>query len=283
MKAICFLHYRAGSTFFQHLIGHTPRFMREHLGLPDTIDEKFFLTTQPSNQVAGLHTDCGSIERVVKELNGTRTQNWCICTHIGDWWGELPSYDIPTPYGSPTPMKWSYIELSNPIYKDLKFINLIRSGKNTIESTRRTRGRRTGISRQETYEERKNRENPRDYFKVLCKSWRNKVHIALDCQTMLTTSRYKIFSFEDLRLNPVETINKIYQFLFNLEADNATIVERIIQIDSIKKGKTGGNIHSSFINDKEVNKRWKNWNEEELEIYEKICGRTEEMLEKNTR
>ena len=130
-KAIVFLHYRAGSSFFQHLSGNTPFFLCKDIGIEPEISTEYYNLTTKHPKVLAKYTDCGSITKLANQFS--HLTHACILTHIGNWWGNEP---VPAPLSSPSPMKWGVEELSPFTYQGWKFINLIRDGRNMIESTR---------------------------------------------------------------------------------------------------------------------------------------------------
>jgi hypothetical protein len=268
-RAVFFLHYRSGSTLFLLLTGaeggfvakyHNKSYMRENIS---------FLTTDPPYDVICKHVHCGAIQETSEGLN---PNDHCITTRIGDWWGNCPINEIPDPYGSPTPMKWSYLELLDPFFEGYKFINLIRDGRNYIESMRSLKG---GI------EERLNNADPETYFIRLCKGYRNRAKIALDAQEVLGQDRYKIFYFRDLTKEPIDTIGKIYNFAYNLDVDVNAVTQRLEAIDAVKRKKRmadGKRPYNSSFKDAEILDRWRNWTTYERQIFEDIAGEVHKEL-----
>lgn len=254
MKAIIFLHYRAGSSFFQHLAGLTPKFLR----LPSELITRPLLTTRP--RIPVKYIDSGNLTTVAKENNNF--SNICILTHIGNWWGDLPPYLIPSPLSSPSPTKWSDVELRPFLYQGWKFVNLMRDGRNLIESTRQYKG---GV------EEEQVKIKGAQYFEELCLAFRNKARVALHTQQALGKDNYKIFKFEDLMDQPLQFMNDIYRFCFKLPADDDMVRERLKQIRETK------NNHSSF-KGSNMNKRYLSWTEEETQLFKRIARQEQREL-----
>ena len=143
-----------------------------------------------------------------------------------------------------------------------KVIYIIRNGRNQIESLRNIPG---GVEME------RHNEDPEDYFEVLCKGFRNRARIALDCEAQL--SNFKMFRFEDLVSDPVYTIRMMYHHA-GLVLDEE-FVRRAYQCtldnNMIKQ-------HSSFGSAKNLHKRWVNWTEKEQAIFNKIAGKELEEL-----
>jgi len=265
MKSLIFLHYRAGSTFFQHLSGHTPKSLRESLGINSETDSAgYYWMTSSLPKILTRYTDCGSITKLAVENH--LTPNFCILTHIGNWWGQLPSREIPLPLESPSPMKWGLSELRPFFYEGWKFVNILRDGRNLIESTRFHRG---GV------EEELNKQDPGDYFKQLCMAFRNKARVALQTQLLLGRDVYRILKFEDMMEEPLKFMNDLYKFLYDLPADNVILKKKIAQIRAPK------NNHSSFLGQtkiEDMKQRHMSWTEQEREMFREIAGKEQEEL-----
>lgn len=257
MKAIVFLYYRAGSTFFESLTGKSWRLsqLKGDYSLAtqqrQRLIDPFQLPTIP--EVPSF--DSGSPVRPTDSFSGPAV--WMI--HIGDWWGQLKSKDIPGPYDIDTPEKWGINDLLSLPGNDWKFISLVRDGRNQIESLRQMKG---GI------EEQRNNEDPEDYFKVLCKSYFNRASIISDC---LVLPNYRMFRFEDLMSNPIETLDNMFEFL-GLELDKEFCIQQLKEVQSFKT------VHSSFGGLSKANQRWASWTTEEKEIFDEICSEVSKKL-----
>lgn len=253
-RYLFFLNYRGGSTLFQHLLLH------KRLDEKDEKNFYFHLASIPP--VRCIHKNCGEITRIFEQ--NRNEENLGVFTHIGNWWGNKHSSLIPSPYGDPSPMKWGPTELINlqqQFPAEWKFINLLRDGRNQIESFRRLKG---GV------EEKLNCIDPADYFMGHCLGWRNKARIALDCETVL--NNYKIFRFEDLMNNPKETLLSLFSFL-GRDPNMEFLMEKMLEV---KKRKVGTK-HSSFKKDSEMHRRWKSWEKWEVQYFKKVANR--ELLE----
>lgn len=182
---------------------------------------------------------------------GAHNVSWTV--HVGDWWGLVKSEDIPGPYDLACPSRWSYEELLR-FPKHLKYVSLVRDGRNQIESLRNFKG---GV------EERLNKENPEDYFRVLCKGFRNRSRIALDNQSK--NKNYRIFKYENLIQNPKLTCLNIFSFL-GLTLDEARVEQNL---GKMTKGVSG--THSSFGGERNE-QRWTKWTSDEKSVFKQIAG-----------
>lgn len=239
-RNLIFLHYRAGSTLFQHLC------RGEKTG---------FLSSLPPSRYQ--HTHLGDVAPLAK-----RSDIPTILTHIGNWWGNKPSGSVPAPYADPSPMKWSKYELDNYIPQaEWKFINLIRDPRNIIESLRNIPG---GVEAEYM------RNDPDDYFKALCAGYRNKCRIALDCQKAMPN--YKIFKFENLMNDTITTMAGLFDYL-DMDLDIELCGKRA---DDIKQRRVG-KFHTSFKDDSRMNTRYTSWSEYEKNLFKEIAGK--ELIE----
>ena len=176
-------------------------------------------------------------------------------THIGDWWGEARSNEVPEPYEVETPVRFGPDELLALPGDDWRFIYVVRDGRNQIESLRWLPG---GVE-----EERRNRD-PWDNFLVLCKAFRNRARLALDCRDRL--SDFKLVYFEDLTRNCVETMEDIYDFA-GLQIDKG-FTQRAFDLTLGFR-----NRHSSFGASEGANARWQRWNSKEIRAFKEIAGK----------
>jgi len=264
-RIVFFLHYRGGSTLFQHLVSTTPffalsdeelaRYKAERKRKP--VPEYYWLPTIPPEECRIKHTNSGGIEDLAKEAElKYGDKPFAISTHIGNWWGNTPSNEIPQPLEGPSPMKWSAKELLQLPPGEWHFVNVLRDGRNLTESLRNLKG---GI------EEKLNTENPEDYFKALCKAWRNKARVALECSK--TVPNYHIIRFEDLISNTVDIMDQMFN-LIGFSLDHEICMERANDIKQRKVGKK----HTSFKDDTKMNQRWHRWTDHEIDIFKSIAN-----------
>ena len=184
--------------------------------------------------------------------------HFALNVHIGNWWGEVDSHlEVPEPYDIDTPVKFAAQDLLSLPGKqeDWKFIYIMRDGRNQLESLRNFPG---GI------EEQYHKKDPVNYFQVLCKTYRNKARLALDCQKQLPN--FKIIKFEDLTSNCLDTTKEIYKFI-DLPLDEEFVTHAYNLTISSKRDKK----HSSF-KDKDYHNRWKSWNNWEINTFKNIAG-----------
>lgn len=180
--------------------------------------------------------------------------------HTGDWWGFAKSKDIPEPYELETPTRFGPNDLRK-YGPDWTFIQLVRDGRNQIESLRKLPA---GI------EEQLNKEDPEDYFKVLCKGYRNRSRMAIDCNSQL--DNFKLYYFEDFITDPVGQLKDMYTFA-GLKLDEDFVKNAF----DYTKAKRSIEQHSSFKTNKGMNNRWDSWTDKEKEIFYNIAGK--ELIE----
>ena len=179
----------------------------------------------------------------------------------GDWWGDATSATVPGPYDLPCETRYGPDELKQ--YKgDWRFIYITRDGRNQIESLLNLPG---------GFEPERFKENPQDYFEVVCKAWRNRARMALDNQAQLTN--FKVFHFENFVANPVDTISDMLEFA-GLEADRGFIQRAHTLITERKMAKQ----HSSFGSLEKLNQRWESWEDWQKETFTEIAGKELEEL-----
>lgn len=238
-RYVFFLNYRGGSSLFRHALGDTPSFFPQLKAGPN------LLPCSPSCKVVHV-----GLPFLIEELH-KEDEDLAVMTHIGNWWGNLSSSQVPGPYDDDCPMKFSWEQLENLIktnsHIDYKFVYLIRDGRNQIESLRNLKG---------GCEEEFNKANSEDYFKALSLGWRNQAQIAIDCQINLP-SQFKIYKFTDMMTNPTSFFLDLFSYL-ELVPDIDLILSRIQEMRAAKLDLS----HSSFGNDKDYN-RWKKWTDEE--------------------
>ena len=216
MKAIFFLHYRAGSSIFQYYIGNTPRLLATKLQSVVKTDITF-----PINQpVKTIHTDIGSISNVVNHSTG----NYIICGHMGNWWGNKPADEVPDAFDGNSPMRWGPPEIKQLIPKH-KIITIVRNSKDQLLSFYHLKG---GI------EEQLRKTNHVDYWIALCKGWRNQIQVAQANQNTFP-NHYKIMKYEDLVSDPIKFFEKLIDFIDDKQTLNKTILEERIDTGAIFK------------------------------------------------
>ena len=255
-RTIFFLYYRAGSTLIECICGKPWRIAQVQGNIEES--NRLYHEWRASNQPFLFPT----IERCVSEdiaipITETMSQykdeeHFAYMTHIGDWWGDLRSDNIPLPYEGVTPNRWGPIEITATILDvtNWRFISLIRDGRNQIESLRKFKG---------GFEAQKMKEDPDDYFKVLCKGFRNRASIALDCQRLLF-EQYKIFRFEDFIQDPIRITSDMFSF--------AGLTLNTSKISLPTSGE-----HSSFGESSNYTDRWHSWTTQEKDIFKEIAGR----------
>lgn len=263
MKILFILNYRAGTNVWQFLNGrHTVAFFASNKtraivgGQPLTnpnvqedMGNKFWLPTVPAKQViCDYYYSLGHI-------NVGQTHDAFYVSH-GDWWGPAKSTETPEPYEVECEPRYGPKELlaKGP---EWRFIYICRDGRNQIESLRNIPG---GI------EQELNAKDPQDYFEVLCKGYRNRMRMALDCNKQIPS--FKIIRFEDLVSNPVGTMDRMYSHL-GLYV-NKNFVQQAWDY-SIEKGMNKQ--HSSFQGKGKLHQRWESWTEEEQATFERIAGK----------
>jgi hypothetical protein len=259
------MYYRAGSMMALHLLGSNSSWVDgQAKSYRKATENTWWLPTSPQNQGFARHIHSGGISEALSRdhyglVQGHNPSVFLCTSRIGNWWGEKRSADVPLPYQDPSPMKWSYQEVL-PLNVD-QHILLIRDGRNQIESTRRLKG---GI------EEKHQATDPEDYFVSLCKGFRNRARLALDCSYMIPN--YKVFKFEDLLADPIGTMSSI------LDCCGLQMNETFVSVlwDELEKRRVCKS-HSSFDNNKKMNHRWEGWTDKEKRIFQEIAGK--ELIE----
>ena len=258
-RIIFFLYYRAGSTLFECLCnkpwrlaqvkGDYQEAFRLHKEWRDS-GQPFYLPTNPlciSEDVSMPFMDAFNLYK--------DKPHYAYMMHVGDWWGQKCSNEIPEPFEDPTPQKWGPDELADlPELDTWKFIALVRDGRSQIESLRNMKG---GI------EEKRNNEDPVDYFKVLCKSFRNHARMLIESKKRFP-NQMEIFHYVDLIKNPIRTVEQMFS-VAGLQLNKEQVV--------IPEGKT----HSSFSSVSIIDNRFLNWTLTEQKIFNDIAG--QELIE----
>lgn len=256
-RIIFFLYYRAGSTFFESLLGKEWRRLQS-LGYikeaadawftHDSTGKPFYLPTIPPCPSSDI-----AVSVFGRDADPYSQFAWTV--HVGDWWGQLRSDDIPGPWDLYTTMRWGPDELRDLPDADWKFVSLIRDGRNQVESLYNFKG---GI------EEKLKNEDPIDYFRVLCKGFRNRARVALECEKQL--SNYAIFRSEDLFSDTIPTVERMFNWV-GLNLDKTYVQDRLDFLNS----QNAQRIHSSFC-DANFNCRWQGWPDWKRDTFQQIAG-----------
>jgi len=267
-KALVILNYRGGSNLFNFLNG-SPSISsiqtgKEHfnpnipsedrkVSLSGCSSEAYWMATVPSKTCVSDHIYSFSAEQMISTSEPVELLSWR--GNVGDWWGEVSSHeDVPGPYDVETFYRFGPDELRS-LGEEWSFVYLIRDGRNQIESIRNIRG---------GYEARKVAENADDYFRVLCKGFRNRARLAVDCSRSIPD--FHLFRFEDLIADPISVMTQIYNVLgVELDVDQAV---RALKF-SLKHAKK---THSSFGGEGLPTTRWASWTDKEVEIFNLIAG-----------
>ncbi len=281
MKKILFiLNYRAGINLFlftngmkevpftasqktKEIVGGKELINPEGLEIPSLENwtgskEAFWLPTIPERICPCESYWISNIENTLQKNPISEYFSWY--TTIGNWWGEVKSHtEVPEPYDINTPVKFGASDLALLPGNNWKFIYITRDGRNQLSSLRNIPG---GI------EQEYNKKDPQDYFQVLCKTYRNKARIALDCHKYL--DNFKIIKFENLISNCIGTIKEIYNFI-ELPL-NEEYITKAYELTLSRREQ-----HSSFTT-KDYNERWKSWTTWEIEIFKKIAGKELEEM-----
>jgi len=260
-RTIFFLYYRAGSTLFECLCGKPWRIAQVEGRLKEAgqihsawrqSGDPFYLDTIPpcvSEDVSIPFIDA---------YNRYKDRNQFIyMLHVGDWWGQKRSKDIPEPFEDPTSQKWGPDELIVlPEFNTWQFIYLVRDGRCQIESLRNLKG---GI------EEKLNQQDPEDYFKVLCMGFRNRARLVVESKKHWP-NKVHIFHYIDFIRDPINIVEQMFR------AGGLILDREKITIPST------GDIHSSFGKVRMIDNRYINWTEEEKDVFNKIAGQENKEL-----
>ena len=263
-KHLTLLQYRGGSTLYGNLL-RSPSYLKNNW------DESFKkigfseVRAFPVINASEFPVEVdGKINAfAIAEKFSIKNIDWRI--YHGDWWGQCNSSKIPGPYEDKSVMSWSIDSLSPIIKKSWKVLAIVRDGRNWIESTRKFKG---GI------EEKRQKSDPLDYFKYLCRAFRNRARIIVDCQRFWP-SCYKIFKMENLVLDPENSLKEIEKFL-QVEFDWETLTKNIASCKKEMRG-PGKHPHSSF-EDKNYFNRYKNWTKEETDFFCREGGIEQRLL-----
>ena len=262
MKILFILNYRSGTNVWKFLNGkHTVAFSASNktraivggqpLVNPDVKEDHgnaFWLPTDPANTVwCDYYYSLDHVDR--------GQQHNAFYTSHGDWWGPAKSAETPEPYEVECEPRYGPKELlaKGP---EWRFIYICRDGRNQLESLRNIPG---GI------EQELHAADPQDYFEVLCKGYRNRMRMALDCKQKIPS--FKIVRFEDLVSDPVGTMDRMYNHC-GLYVDKEFV--QSAWDHSIDKGMNKQ--HSSFKGKGKLHNRWDTWTEWEKETFDRIAG-----------
>lgn len=215
--------------------------------------QSFYLPTIPEKICPCENYWVSNIENTLQRDPPFEYFSWH--TTIGNWWGEVQSHtEVPGPYDIDTPVKFGWNDLALLPGGNWKFIYLTRDGRNQLESLRNIPG---GI------EQEYHRKDPENYFQVLCKTYRNKARVALDCKKYLD---FKIVKFENMTQDCLGTMRDIYNFI-GLPIDEE-FVRQAYELTLSRREQ-----HSSF-KTKDWNDRWKShWSSWEIEKFKEIAGK----------
>lgn len=219
----------------------------------------FFLPTNPPNLCPCETYFQRNIETSLSTSPPFEFFSWHV--HIGDWWGHSTSATVPDPYEVVTPVRFGPDELKALPGNNWRFVYIVRDGRNQIESLRNIPG---GI------EQERHREDPKDYFEVLCKAFRNRARLAVDAEAQLPN--FRIFKFEAMVANPLLWMQNVYDFIgLPLDRD---FVQRAFDL-TVSSG--AAKKHSSFQSRTGFNERWHAWTDWERGTFDRIAG--QELLE----
>ena len=176
-------------------------------------------------------------------------------TYMGDWWGQVDSSDaVPGPYDGEHPTRWDYNNID--LIKDWKVIRLVRDPRSHIESVRNTSGEKANPHQIR---------DPFDYFVRQCKAMRNRLRVALDCESRC--ENYKIFKSEDLVDDPMSAIAAMDSFA-ELHLD----LGKISEVLTIENASRAADLHSTFKNSSGYKSRHQNQTAKESEAIQSILG-----------
>jgi hypothetical protein len=174
----------------------------------------------------------------------------------GDWWGHATSNTVPGPYDLPCETRYGPDEL-RAYPGDWRFIYITRDGRNQIESLLNLPG---------GFEPERFKEDPKDYFEVVCKAWRNRARMALDNQAQM--DNFKLFYFENFVADPVGTMSDMVEF-----AGFTPDREFIQRVYDLLTGRNMVKQHSSFGTLNNLNQRWHTWEKWQKETFHEIAGK----------
>lgn len=248
-----------GRPLINPLVKSTRVFTQEEQGW-EASPHAFWLPTIPGESVPCENYFARNIDDTLATCPPFKNFSWHV--HVGDWWGDVGSHEeVPLPYEVITPVRFGPHELLALPGRGWRFIYMVRDGRNQIESLRNIPG---GI------ESEKHQKNPQDYFQVLCKGFRNRARLALDCQTKVPG--FKMYRFENFIQDPLKTMNDIYEFLgLGLDRDFVTKAWNLTLEAGVQKQ------HSSF-KTSNFDNRWHSWSDWEKETFDRLAGKELEEL-----
>jgi len=286
-KTLFILNPRAGSNLFLFLIGSNkigclidhenqtlarygskyadlvnPYISQDNVHINDWsgTEESFWLSTKPGKI-------CPCDNYYVRDPQTTLVTNppidqfsWYV--HMGDWWGVTETHhQVPGPYDLETFSRFSHKELTALPGDDWKFIYMIRDGRNQIESL---------FNIPDGYEADRLKKDADDFFLVMCKGWRNRARLALDCQALLPN--YKLFKFENFIKDPVNILGEMLTFAgLELNTDLVSKSYKYLNEQSYQSK------HSSFAKNHDTNQRYHSWTDWQKEQFHDIAGK--ELIE----
>ncbi len=259
---LCFVTARAGSTYLLELLQGVSTERKKLEGdiySALELDKDSCLISKEKIPVKYLFGDMLSqIKREQKKTNHSIFWH----TYIGDWWGTVfSSAEVPEPYTGQTITRFGKKEL-NSLPGNWTFIYQIRDPRNHIHSWRNTIGEKASSFQQTA---------PADYFRYLCKAFRNRYRIAIDNNKVL--QNFYLTKFEDLVDSPQETVHKIMS-LCGVKSDLKKL-EACIEWNRKAKIET---LHSTFREKEKMNKNyWIYWTQKEKDIFKEIAGK--ELIE----
>ena len=269
-RLFLFLNYRSGSNLLKLLLG-APEcdFLVGSAGAAESNKAKFVNPhAQPAPggrddfllQVVGEKWVCRYAMPAPTQGNEERLA-WY--TYIGDWWGNVRGSEVPRPYDGYCETRWGPEDIRRllSLGEDWKFLYLIRDGRDYLESTRRVPG---------GYEEERNRESPEDYFLFLCRGWRNRARIALDCQSAFP-ERYRILRYEELVAAPIEAVDRVLSWA-GLRYNRDFGEKSLALLEAVGTRER----HSSFSSGPGA--RWARWTPRERAVFEREAGKELEEL-----
>lgn len=176
-------------------------------------------------------------------------------TYMGDWWGQVDSSDaVPDPYEGEHPTRWDYKSID--LIKNWKVVRLVRNPRSHIESVRNTPGEKANPHQIR---------DPFDYFVKQCKSMRNRLRVALDCESRC--SNYKIFKSEDLVDDPMSAIAAM-----DLFAELRLDLDKVSEALALENASRAADLHSTFKNSSGYKSRNQNQTPRELEAIQSVLG-----------
>jgi hypothetical protein len=222
-------------------------------------DVCFWLSTLPQKTIPCERSEVVSIEKTLAKIPRVEIFSWMAS--MGNWWGETPGHQVPEPYEGESYTRFGPRELENLPGENWSFAHIVRDGRNQLESFRNLPG---GI------EQRRHKEDPKDYFIFLARGFRNRARVALD--SLSEVPDFHLVRFESLRDTPALTMATLYEVL-RLKPDLSLLKasEKFMAEERPDKQ------HSSFGGKEGSDQRWTNWTNWEKDTFKEIAGR--ELIE----